>query len=573
MTRSGATILPMPSMPWSGVITASLASSILTLGLPITVLQVYDRVLPNQSMSTLSVLGLTLAAILILDTILRIFRAQLMSWTAAKYEYQLGCALTESLLESRLDALELDGPGSQSRRLASIDSLKGFYCGTAATAIFELPLVIISLLLVSLIGGWLVLVPISLTTIFLMIGWYAGTCLHATLSERSKIDDRRSNFLVELFSGIESVKSLVLEEQMCRRYERLFDGADPLVYKAAYFSAVVRSMSDSFAQMMVVVVGAAAAWLVIDGSMTLGEMAASTLLCGRTLQPTLQMLGLWSQYQTTRVAQRHLAAGFAIPKYDPGDLRPEIKGGLHLKNIVYCHAKTGKPLFDNLDLQISAGEFVGIHGGDGSGKSSLVQLLVGLVRPDKGEILFDGVPIQEIDIRHLRDQVGIVSERAPRFNGTIMENLTLFQGEDVAIDEADLLRCLGIEDGVARLAQGYSTKVHAGANDASESLLQRVGIARALLNRPKILILDEANNSLDHEGDRYFAQVLEELRGKITIILISQRPSFLKLADRMLSLAGGRISELHSMTSASGQSPFGSPDTPSRRIPKLESDA
>ncbi|MGI9492697.1 MAG: peptidase domain-containing ABC transporter [Geminicoccaceae bacterium] len=544
MMRSETAELPMPSLPWSGVITASLASSVLTLGLPITVLQVYDRVLPNQSMSTLSLLGLTLAIILVIDTFLRIFRSQLMSWTAAKYEYQLGCALTSALLHSRLDSLEKDGPGTQSRRLTAIDSLKSFYCGTAATAVFELPLVLISLLLVTFISGWLVLVPLTLSAIFLLIGWYVGTLLHAALIERSKFDDRRSNFLVELFTGIDSVKSLVLEEQMRRRYERLFDSVDPLVYKAASLTAVVRGMSDAFAQMMIVVVASAAAWQVINGDLTLGEMAACTLLCGRTLQPTLQMLGLWSQYQTTRVSQKHLAAGLSLPNYSSGELRPALTGAIQLKDISYRHAKTGKPLFTDLNFAITAGEFVGIRGGDGSGKSSFVQLITGLVAPDKGQILFDDIPINHIHLRTLRDQIGVVSERATRFNGTIMENLTLFQGEDVAVDEIELLRSLGIEEAVAKLAQGYSTQVHGGTTDASESLLQRIGIARALVNRPKFLILDEANNGLDHEGDRHFSTMLNGLRGQLTIILITQRPSLLKLADRQLVLQGGQITNL-----------------------------
>jgi len=202
----------MPPMPWGGIIAASLASSVLTLGLPISVLQVYDRVLPNQSMATLGVLVTTLFVVLILDAILKVFRGQLLSWTAAKYEYQLGCALTSSLLNARLDLLERDGPGTQSRRLAAIDNLKGFYCGSAATAVFDLPLVIISLGLVSLIGGWLVVIPIALTALFLLTGWLIGNRLHAVLSDRNTSDDRRQNFLVELFTGIDSVKALVLEE-------------------------------------------------------------------------------------------------------------------------------------------------------------------------------------------------------------------------------------------------------------------------------------------------------------------------------------------------------------------------
>ncbi|MDH3662387.1 MAG: ABC transporter transmembrane domain-containing protein [Alphaproteobacteria bacterium] len=544
MTATKVIDLPMPPMPWVGIIAASLASSILTLGLPISVLQVYDRVLPNQSMSTLGVLVITLIFVVIMDAILKTFRGQLLSWTAAKYEYQLGSALTSALLNARLDLLEHDGPGTQSRRLAAIDNLKGFYCGSAATAVFDLPLVVISLALVTLIGGWLVVIPLALTAVFLLIGWWIGNRLHAVLSDRNVNDDRRQNFLVELFSGIDSVKALVLEEQMRRRYERLLDGAGPLVYRAAKLTAVVRGMSDAFAQMMVVAVASAAAWFVIRGEMSLGEMAACTLLCGRTLQPTLQTLGLWSQYQTTRIARKQLAAGLSLPAQASGCVQPELKGVLELSGVGYLHPKTRTTIFEDLDLHAEPGEIVGIRGGDGSGKSSLVQIIMGMVSPDRGEVRFDGMPISEIDLRSLRSQIGVVGERAPRFNGTLMDNLTLFQGEDVAVDEAELLRILGIDEAVAKLAQGYSTRIHAGATDASESLLQRVGIARAILNRPKILILDEANNSLDQEGDRHLAELLVHLKGRMTVLLITQRPSLLAIADRSLELASGKLTPL-----------------------------
>lgn len=541
MTATDAIDLPMPPMPWSGIITASLASSVLTLGMPISVLQVYDRVLPNQSMATLGVLTATLLLILILDTALKTFRGHLLSWTAAKYEHQLGCALASALLDARLIHLERDGPGTQSRRLAAIDTLKGFYCGTAATALFDLPLVVISLVLVTLIGGWLVTVPLALMAAFLAIGWLIGNRLHAVLTERNVNDDRRLNFLVELFTGIESVKALVLEEQMRRRYERLIDGADPLAYRAANLTAIVRSLSDIFAQLMVVTVAAFAAWYVIQGKMSLGEMAACTLLCGRTLQPTLQTLGLWSQYQSTRIARKQLASGLSIMPQASGDLRPALEGAFELSGIRYLHPKSRTMLFDDLNLRAEPGELIGFRGGDGSGKSSLVQILMGMVTPDQGEITFDGIPLNEIDLRCLRGQIGVVGERATRFNGTLMDNLTLFQGEDIAVDQPELLRLLGIDEAVAKLALGYSTRIHYGATDASESLMQRVGIARALINRPKILILDEVDGGLDYEGGLRFKELIGHLRGRVTILLITQRPTLLDMADRSLELVSGRL--------------------------------
>ncbi len=542
-------------MPWTGIIAASLASSVLTLGLPISVLQVYDRVLPNQSMSTLGVLIMTLIFVVIMDTALKIFRSQLLSWTAAKYEYQLGCALTSSLLNARLDLLERDGTGTQSRRLAAIDSLKSFYCGSAATAAFDLPLVIISMSLVTLIGGWLVLVPLVLTALFLFIGWVIGNRLHGVLADRHVNDDRRQNFLVELFSGIASVKALALEEQMRRRYERLLDTAGPLVFRAAELNATIRSMSDAFGQLMVMVVAAFAAWFVIRGDMSLGEMAACTLLCGRTLQPTLQTLGLWSQYQSARIAQTQLAAGLSLRTQASGSMQPELKGGFELRAIDYLHPKTQAVMFKGLDLQVAPGEIVGIRGRDGSGKSSLVHILTGMVRPDGGEVLYDGIPLLDLDLASVRLQVGVVSERTPRFNGTLMDNLTLFQGEDAAVDEAEILRILGIDEAVAKLALGYSTQIQAGATDVSESLTQRIGIARALLSRPKVLILDEANNGLDQEGDRHLATLLEHLKGRISILLITQRPSLLNAADRKLELHEGKLEPIDTEASPNAISP------------------
>jgi len=542
-------------MPWTSIIAASLASSVLTLGLPISVLQVYDRVLPNQSTSTLGVLVMTLIFVVIMDTLLKLSRSRLLSWTAAKYEYQLGCALTSALLNARLDLLERDGTGTQSRRLTAIDGLKSFYCGSAATAVFDLPLVLISFSLVALIGGWLVLVPLTLTVLFLFAGWMVGNQLHGVLSERHVNDDRRQNFLVELFSGIGSVKALALEEQMRRRYERLLDTADPLVFRGAELSATIRSMSDAFGQLMVMVVAAFAAWFVIRGEMSLGEMAACTLLCGRTLQPTLQTLGLWSQYQSARIAQTQLAAGLSLRGQASGDMQPELKGSLELRAIDYLHPKTQAVMFKGLNLKVEAGEVVGIRGGDGSGKSSLVQILTGMVRPDGGDVLYDDIPLLDLDLGSLRRQVGVVGERSPRFNGTLMDNLTLFQGEDVAVDEADLLRILGIDEAVAKLALGYSTRIQAGTTDASENLMQLIGIARALLNRPQILILDEANNGLDQDGDRHLANLLEYLKGRVTILLITQRPSLLSIADQRLELKDGKLEPISRPSAPAPTSP------------------
>jgi ATP-binding cassette subfamily C protein LapB len=160
-----------------------------------------------------------------------------------------------------------------------------------------------------------------------------------------------------------------------------------------------------------------------------------------------------------------------------------------------------------------------------------------------------------LDLHHLRRQIGVVSGRAPRFDGSLIENLTLFQGDELAVDHAELLTALGIDDSVAMLAEGYATQVTAAGGGASEDLMQRVGIARVLLQKPKLIILDDVSDSLDQTGDRYLINTLRQLRGRLTLILISQRPSLLKVADRLLELRNGRLEPLQVERKARGQSP------------------
>lgn len=535
------TDLPAPGVPKAATMAASAASGLLALGLPIVVLQIYDRVLPNRAVATLGALAVTLLIIMLVDLALRLLRADLIGWAAARYEHRLGCLLTQSLLNGQLLALDGDGPGVHASRLSAIDTIKAFYAGAATSVLVELPLVLISLLLVAALGGVLVCVPLAFLAAFLATGALLGRALHRSLSTRSLLDERRLNFLIELLTGIHSVKALALEEQMQRRYERLFNGVDPAVHRSAALATLLRGISESFAQAHVVAVAAAAAWLVIANQLTLGEMAACTLLCGRTLQPVMQALGLWSQYQGVRVARQRLKTGLSLPAEQRGTFRREPTGEFTLEAVGLTYKRSRQPVFNDLSLHVRAGECVGISGQDGMGKTTLVNLITGLVTPDQGRILFDGVPLDIWDRAWLRSRIGVASERSVRFDGTLLDNLTLFQGGAMAVDQAALLNRLGIEDGVARLAHGWQTPVQAGSCDAPEDLLQRIGIARVLLRQPRLMIFDDANDGLDHAGDQRMVELLRDLKGRITIILIAQRPSILALADRRLVLDHGHL--------------------------------
>ena len=296
------------------LIAASCALNLLSLALPITLLQVYDRVIPNSSTETLGMFAIALGLVLLLDLVLSLCRTYLSSWTGARIQYRMSCAAVEHLLCNDIRAFEAVPVGVHLQRLRAVDSVKTFLAGQSLLLTVDLPFALLFFILIGLIAGPLVLVPVIIL-IFLGFAAYAtGIRLSAALEQGHKTDDRRYNFIIEVLRKIHTIKGLGLETLMVRRYEMLQASSANSSYRTTIAGAGARNTGQLFSQITSAAVGAYGSTLVIDNTLTVGALAACTLLAGRSAQPMIRALGTWTQFQNVRAGQARIST--AAIKFD-----------------------------------------------------------------------------------------------------------------------------------------------------------------------------------------------------------------------------------------------------------------
>lgn len=523
---------------------ASLFLNILGLAMPMSLLQVYDRILPNKSTGTMVFLLLGVLGALVLETVLTFCRSWVTGWIGARFEHKAGCEALKHLVMTSIDNFEKEGSGVHLERMNSLGTAREFYAGQALLTVLDLPFALIYLALVAMMGGTLVLVPVALLIAFGVVAVVVGSSLRGAIEKRITADDRRFNFLIEVLGGIHSVKAMAMESQMARRYERLQEGCAEGYYTVALKSANALGVSSFFSQVTTITVAAFGSLIVINGDMTTGGLAACSLLAGRAMAPLQKALGVWTRFQTFVLARQRLKAVFTLPPEAPEGL-PKIgavKGRLELENVSFRFGDKGPMVIDQAAIAIEEGECIAILGGNGSGKTTLLTLMQGAIRPNAGRVLIDGIDVTGYEPQSVRDKIAYLPQSGVLFQGTILQNITMFRPEldDVAVETAALL---GLDEVVATMAMGFDSSVGDGAYDSlPRGIKQRIAIARALVNNPRIVLFDEANTAVDSAGDNFLRVWLERAKGKRTLVLVTHRPSLVKLADRVFDLEQGCLS-------------------------------
>jgi len=521
----------------------SLVMNLLTLALPLVLLQVYDRILPNAALSTFALLVLGIGGALVLESLLKLGRSYITGWVSARFEHNAGVAALRRLLDAPLQEFERVGSGLHLERLGALNTVKDFYAGQALLSLLDLPFVVIFLGIIWLLGGWLVLAPLILLVAFIAMATFLGGRLRKTLRERMSVDDRRINFIIEVLKGTHTLKSMAMEAQMTRRYERLQESCGAANQGVARASAAALGLGTFFSQVtMVATVGAGSA-IAVSGGMSIGALAACTLLSGRALQPIQRALGVWTRFQTIQLARQRLKAVFEMePEAPPGLPEPaSVEGRLELQGVAFAFSRDGDQILRDVNMVAEPGECIGIAGGNGSGKTTLLGLMSGALKPSGGTVLLDGMPLSTWDPRRLKRHVAYLPQQGELFRGTILENISMF---DPAQSEAAMLQAeaLGLGPIIASLPLGYDTMVGDSAGEVlPRGIRQRIAVARALLSNPRVALFDEANTAVDGVGDSAIKACLDDLKGNCTLILVTHRPSLLKMADRVYDLENGTL--------------------------------
>ncbi|USG62289.1 peptidase domain-containing ABC transporter [Sneathiella marina] len=527
------------------IIYASGALNVLALALPIMILQVYDRIIPNNATETLLLLVIGVGIAVIFEACFRLARSYLTARAGASFEHIAGCRALHRTLGTDIVRFEKEATGVYLHRFNAIESLREFMSGHSLLVFIDLPFAFIFMFLVGFIAGPLIFVPLILLVIFAFVTLAVGHGLKKALNDRSVWDERRYNFLIEVLTGIHTVKGLALEAQMVRRYERLQETTANVIRNVAFKNNIAQSLGTIFSQITLVAVAAYGSVLVINESLTIGGLAACTLLSGRALQPLLRAMGVWTHYQNIKLSQERVKAILELPQEkisDPAEESkspatvpipvPQTGSQIELEDVTFGYGGNTSPLFEKVNATFTAGKTTAISGANGSGKTTLLWLMMGLITPQSGRVLLNGVDIAKADPIKVRQHIAYLPQTGIVFHGTIMENLTMFRRGPIVDEAVKQCKTLGLDSVIKRLPKGYDTVIGEGAMDSLPGgVRQRIAIARAIVTKPEVILFDEANTSLDMSGDEILKNALLQLKDQSTIILVSHRPSLLKISD------------------------------------------
>jgi ATP-binding cassette subfamily C protein LapB len=523
------------------VMAASLGINVLALALPIAILQMYDRVIRHHALSTLAVLTIAVLAAFALEFVLRVLRARIMSAVGARYDHHENCRMIDRLLAAGIGAFSKDTPGTHADRFQAIQSVRAFYC-QAGALLADVPFIFVFIALIGIIAGWMAVVPLILFGAFAALGVAIARKLMLETGRRELSDVKRHNFIVECLSGIATVKALGLEAPMQRRHERLQEESADAFGAIARVTSQTQSIAGELAQAASVLTVAIGAIAVVNGALTIGGLAAITILTGRLLQPVLKGLGLWSRYPFIRLAEEKMRRMEELTPPMTGELAfPKTKSGvLSVENVSFRYPGATRNAVDGVSLDVPARSYIGIVGETGSGRSTLLKLMNGLLVPQEGRLRFDDVPLSALAPHALRRRIALLPTSPTIYSGTLLENLTLFEDGPAKRRALALCRVLGLADYVGGLSRGLDTPL-GGSSDTPMGVAQRISIIRSLAQDPRIVLFDTANAALDHEADRLLLAFFERQKGKRAAVFVTDRPSYLRLCDTVYEMVDGRL--------------------------------
>lgn len=532
------------------VLLASLGINLFALALPMVILQVYDRIIPNQAEETFILLLAGMMVVVVLDTILKIFRSLILSWEGARFDHRESLKAMSRILDSETLAFEENSTGFYLDKMHALEQIQEFHSGQSILLMLDFPFVVVFIFLIWVIAGPLIFIPITLLLLFLVVSVITGRHLHEALVTRSTMEDRRQNFLIETLQGIHTIKSMAMESFMLRRYEKLQAQSAGSVFELSKINSVAQGIGATFSQLSAVSFVTIGSFYVIDGILTIGALAAGTMLSSRVLQPGLRAMGLWIQFQSIRLAHKKIAEIYALAQEKTGSFRSDdgIRGKIELRDVSFKYPTQEQDLLSGVSLTINPGDSISITGNNGAGKSTLINLLSGFLHPTQGQVLLDDKDICDFDLEYLRTQIGIVPQLGNLFEGTILENMTLYREGGIIDHALDLSQKLGLEEIISRLPNGLDTQVGGAAVDTlSEGVRQKIIMVRSLAGNPPIVLFDDANANFDIKNDKKLQNVIEDMLGKYTIVIISHRPSFLRLCERQFLLEDGQLAEITSI--------------------------
>ena len=512
---------------WRDVLLASLCIQLMAIMTPLFTQVIIDKVIANQTLSTLTVLAIALGVFILVTAGLSWTRQCLVLHTGNRIDAVLGSHVFDHLFKLPPRYFEHRGTGVLVARVQGVETIREFLSSAAVMLLLDVPFLFIFLAIMFWYSVPLTLVTVAVLAAIAILSLAVTPLLRARINHQFLLGARNQAFLTEHVAGLETVKSLQLEPQLNQRYGQFLATYLEAGFKTRNLANTYNTAAHALEQAMTLAILCLGAWLVMTSTeFTIGMLVAFQMFASRLAQPMLHLVGLWQQFQQADIAVKRLGDIMDVPP-EPYSLTParELRSevAIEIRGLSFRYAPNLPYLYERLNLTIRPGQCIALMGPSGSGKSTLAKLLQGFYLPDEGAILLNGLDIRHLAANELRGVFGVVPQDTVLFSASLYDNLLRANMHASFEEVIQACKLAEIHDTIERLPRGYQTEIGEHGAGLSGGQKQRIAIARALLKRPQILIFDEATSSLDPPTAEQFARTVNRLKGKVTIIFISHQ--------------------------------------------------
>ena len=527
------------------VFVVSLFIQLFALVTPLFFQVVMDKVLVHQSLTTLEVIAIGLVAIAVFDVTLNGLRTYVFSHTTSKIDVELGARLFRHILSLPLAYFESRRVGETVARVRELENIRNFLTGQALTSVLDLLFTGVFLAVMFYYSFWLTLIVVLSLPVYALWSAAITPVLRKRLDEKFARGAENQSFLVETINGIGTVKATAVDPRMTRTWYAQLAGYVGAGFKVARLANVGQQGIQLVQKLVGVAILFFGARLVIQGDLSVGQLIAFNMLSGQVAAPILRLAQLWQDFQQVGISVQRLGDILNTRTEVPGSRMtlPAIQGRVTFENVGFRYRPDTAEVLAGVDLDVAAGEVIGIVGRSGSGKSTLTKLVQRLYVPERGRVLIDGHDLALADPAWLRRQLGVVLQENFLFNRSIRENIALGDPGMALERVIEAAQLAGAHDFITQLPEGYDTKVGDNGAGLSGGQRQRIAIARALVTNPRILIFDEATSALDYESEHAVMQNMRAICQGRTVLIIAHRLSTVRMANRIVVVDKGKIVE------------------------------
>jgi ATP-binding cassette subfamily B protein len=529
------------------VFIASFFVQLAALANPLVIQLIIDKVIVQNSISTLNILGVLLLAVGVFEAVLTTLRTYLFVDTTNRIDMSLGSQIIDHLLRLPLRYFDKRPVGELSTRINELENIRQFLTGTALTVVLDALFSVVYIVVMLFYSWQLTLVGLGTIPLFVVVTLIAAPTVSRQLRTKAERNAETQSYLVEVMSGIQTVKAQNIELRSRFSWQNKYAKFVAAGFKTVLTSTLANSTSQFLSKLSSLLVLWVGAYLVLKGELTLGELIAFRIISSYVTTPILRLAQIWQNFQETGLSLERLSDIVDTPQEAEIDRNnislPTVNGAVKYENVSFRFAASGPLQLSNVSVEFAAGEFVGIVGQSGSGKSTMMKLLLRLYDAESGRILVDGYDIAKVELYSLRRQIGVVPQDTLLFDGTVQENIALTNPDATTEEIIEAAQIAVAHEFIMTLPNGYNTRVGERGSALSGGQRQRIAIARSVLQRPKILVLDEATSALDYPTERQICLNLARAFKGNTVFFITHRLNTVSNADTIVVMDNSRMIE------------------------------